>query len=265
MIELLTKPDELLHAAAAVDAEADFDRAHQVFQELLDAADIGMLQLPDDKAIEQRVRDAWARYECVLEAERAFDVLTSPDPHETIKKYDLLPRYRKFLATDKFLLEQCSVENGTPHLLMIGSGPLPITPYIFGKSAGGFGYEVTNVDASSEALAVGQQILGHTGLEQRFQHATGADVEVDPSITSVIIAALAGTNKTEKLAIIANVATQLRSGGRISVRYGTGPRRLFYPECVLDDEECAAYGLRRIGSFEPPRDYMNAIGVYEKC
>lgn len=265
MTELLTKPDGLLRDAAIVDAREDFDHAHLVFQELLEAADASRLQLPDDAAVEQRIRDAWTRYECVLEAERAFDVLAAPDPHEAIKGYDLLPRYRKFLATDKFLLEQCSAEDRPPHLLMIGSGPLPITSYVFGKSDGGFGYEVTNVDTSNEALAIGQQILGHAGLEQRFQHAPGADVKVDPSVTSVIIAALAGSNKAEKLAIVANVATQLQPGGRISVRYGTGPRRLFYPECVLDDEECAAYGLRRIGSFEPPRDYMNSIGVYEKC
>ena len=192
-----------------------------------------------------------------------MNVLGALDPKNEIEQYDLLPRYEKFLATDRFFLEQCGApELSSPHLLMVGSGPLPISSYVFVSR---FGYKVTNVDTSSEALETGKEILEHAGIFQAHQHASGAEVQVGANVTSVIVAALAGTNKEEKLAIIKNIAGQLQPGGRISVRYGTGIRKLFYPDCVLSDAECEEYGIRRIGSFEPPRDYMNAIGVYEKC
>lgn len=261
-----TSDNRLLEHAANADPFNDFETAHQTFNALLHAADTDTLQLPDDEQLEQKVRDAWAQYECILEAERAMGVLESVDPRHSIENYDLLERYKKFLATDRFLLEQCSAPTlGEPHLLMIGSGPLPISSYIFGKSERGFGYRVTNVDTSVEALNVGKNILDHVGLEQTFEHASGAEVEIDPTVSAVIVAALAGSNKAEKLDIIKNISTQLQPGARMSVRYGTGVRRLFYPECILTDTECEEYGLRRVGGFEPPRDYMNAIGVYEKC
>lgn len=267
MIDRLPTHDRLLNEVAVTDPAQDFETAHRVFTDLLQAVDHGTLRLPNDEALEQEVRDAWSRYECILEAQRSLNVLDSPSPREMIGHYDLLPRYREFLQTDAFFLSKCRATEATdvPHLLMVGSGPLPLTSYIFGKSDAGFGYEVTNVDTSGEALKVGQQILEHTGLDQAFMHTSGADMSVDASVTGVIVAALAGGSKAEKMDIIRNIAAQAQPGTRINVRYGTGVRRLFYPECILTDEECSENGLLRVGSFEPPRKYMNAIGVYEVC
>lgn len=266
MIDMLPTRNHLLDTVVATDPAEDFESAHRTFSELLAAVDRGTLQLPRDAQLEQDVRQAWSNYECVLEAERALDVLGSPDPRQKIEQYDLLPRYRKFLEADNFFFRQCALPGMTePHLLMVGSGPLPITSYVFGQSSEGFGYRVTNVDSSSEALKVGQRIMEHAGIEQTFVHATGADVQVDPSVTSILVAALAGVSKEEKLAIIGNLSAQIQSGVRINVRYGTGVRQLFYPECVLTDKECDSLGLKRVGEFNPPREYMNSIGAYEKC
>lgn len=253
----------LLDRAANTDAVIDFDGAHATFQEMLREVDSGTLELPDDPEHVQRVREAWGRYECILEAERAMGILESPDPKAAIEGYDLLPRYRKFLKNDRHFIEACpSPALGSPHLLMVGSGPLPVTSYLFERD---FGYKVTNVDSSREALETGATILGKLGADQVSVHATGSEVEIDPTVTGVIVAALAGSNRIEKLDIIKNIAGQLQPGARISVRYGKGVRQLFYPGCELDEVEREALGLRWVGGIEPPRDYMNAIGAYEKC
>lgn len=253
----------LIDIAATVDVGQNFEHAHETFQRMLREVDEGTLLLPDDDEQVQRIRTAWSQYECVLEAERAIGIMESHNPSDRLETYELLPRYREFLKNDWHFMETCKhPEHGAPHLLMIGSGPLPITSYLFERD---FGYAVTNVDVSQEALKTGEAILSKLDSKQKSVYAPGGKVKVAPDVTGVIIAALAGSDRNEKMEIIANVASQLQQGGRISVRYGKGVRQLFYPHCELTPEEREELGLRWVGGVEPPRNYMNSIGVYEKC
>ncbi len=247
----------------------DFEQARQRFKDLRTAImDGAYSDLPDDQTMAD-VRRAWAEYECYNEARSANDFLGQDDLRAAVANYELFPFYQNFLRADVALLAETvqprAVGDPTPHLLMVGAGPLPLTSMMFGEWEHGQGCRVTNVDNDETALALGKAFMERAAVpNQQFICADGAELIVPEDVDAVIVAALAGEDQAQKIAIISNISAQLRPGARLSFRHGIGNRRLLYPACQLDDALLAQMSMRPAASIQPDQQFFNAIDVLEK-
>lgn len=123
-------------------------------------------------------------------------------------------------------------EGKVRRLLMVGSGPLPMTSMILARQ----GVEVTNLDISGPANQIAQQLL--TSLEDfppmKFITADLLDYAQLADFDAVWLAALAGT-ENQKCHILKHLQHHMKPGAWLLTRTATRLRTLLYPEMTAAD------------------------------
>jgi precorrin-6B methylase 2 len=111
---------------------------------------------------------------------------------------------------------------GGDHVVMIGSGPFPITAILLYTE---FGIRVTAVDCDHGAVEISRQVIKQLGLERGISVELGQGQSFVPSdFSSVIVALLAHPKEL----ILQNIFANYRHRSKVICRTSHGVRQALY-------------------------------------
>ena len=206
-----------------------------------------------------RMQAAASASESEMELYWANRIAVSHQPAKTLCAFPYVSNYKKLVERELALVRGTGmVISDTSRVLMIGSGPLPLTTYQMMVMTSA---QVDHVDVSQEALQISERVMQQLGYAVKNIHGDGAHVTLTTNQYDVVlIAGLAGRSLTEKQAIIDNILPSLKSTGRIIVRSARGPRALLYPAVSAR----SIRGARLLYEYHPDDDIINSVFIYKK-
>ncbi len=205
-----------------------------------------------------RVRDISSRAESELETFWARLITEAVDPLTALQAFPYLNNYTELISRELSILEKAGLVLDThSSILVIGSGPLPLSAYELFRQTGA---NVDQVDSMQNAVSLGNAVCGVLNMPTMYHHATGESVMVAKQYDLVLIAALAGDTPKVKQEIIDNVLPNIANAGRVIVRSAKGNRTLLYPAIGAKD----IVGLRLLNEYHPNDYIINSVLVYGK-
>ena len=196
------------------------------------------------------------------EMERAWShkIAHARSPQQAARQFIYWDNYVKLTAREVELLKRTGIdEDAVRHMLVIGSGPLPMSAIHLRQHFPSA--TIDHVDSDPTAVTTGRRFLEAVGVtDDMYLCADGSDVRLTQTYDVVLIAALAGETVAQKQAIIDNVVPHLSNRGRVLVRSARGVRGLLYP--VFAASEIKRVQLR--GEHHPTDDTINSAFVYAK-
>ncbi len=143
--------------------------------------------------------------------------------------------------------------------MFIGAGAFPVSAFAI---AGVTSAEVLCVDIDEEAVRHGTKLARYLGMKETFRYANShlSDPEFASAATHVFIASLV----PEKLDILRELRSRVRTDCRIVVRYGNALKSLFnYPFDAGALTEWRATAPGRVGSLYDTLILEPRITAYE--
>jgi nicotianamine synthase len=172
------------------------------------------------------LRTSRARYEYDDEAWWAQRLVAHSYPTAELSHYPGCERYITAVNFEMDLLNQAR-HTDFKHVLMIGSGPLPMTAILLAQR---FGLHVDCLDVNPKACVLSREVIQALGLDQqvRVLQADIRDFTALASYEVVFWAALAGTSEEEKAQIARHLSCTMQPGQVVVVRSAQGIKTLFY-------------------------------------
>lgn len=202
-----------------------------------------------------RVRRKSGRAESYMEAYWSHRITRSSDPIAALQSFPYLTNYQQLTVRElKFVQRSGLAHDKISRVLVIGSGPLPLTAYELGQNLDAV---IDQVDSSKKATKLGRRVGAALTFDSQYYVGKGEAVVLENSYDLILIAALAGETTEAKQAIIDNVLPHLNQGGRIIIRSAHGARAVLYP--IVGE-------LQRVTLLEthhPKDDIINSILIYE--
>lgn len=211
-----------------------------------------------DPVVKLNVRQISSDAESEMEKYWARRVIHSSDSESELREFPYLDNYMELTRRELELVEASGLSlNGSHAVLVIGSGPLPLSAFEMNRQSG---VRVDHVDSSREAIALCRDISTALGVESAYYHALGHEVVPNKKYDLVLVAALAGASTDDKQRIIDNILPFLKHDGRIVVRSAKDNRELLYPAI----EATALSGVRLLKEYHPTDYIINSVFVYER-
>jgi hypothetical protein len=208
------------------------------------AADSVLAALPPSRPPEV-FRSVASAGEHALEQVWADRIAHSPDPAATFARFPYRENYRLLVEME---LQAVRRQGLSPrHVLLLGSGPLPLTALCLAEH----GISVHCVDHDAEAIRLSAatfERLGAVGVT--FQHAEAAAATPPNPVDVVLLAGLVGSDDTAKADVLGNAVTHLAPGGLVLARSARGLRTLLYPRVGPE----ALVGLTVVAEADPEVD-----------
>lgn len=195
-----------------------------------------------------------AEGEFELEKHWAERIRAASNMRQEMRSFPYWTNYLKLAKLEMNALRSVMPEIGS--MLFAGSGPLPLSAYMF---AAHYGMKVTNVEAEEYAadcsVAWMDPILGDRKIPchhmniQEFTDFQNFDV--------VVMAALVGLTPAAKQEIIAHLHAHMQPGQLLMVRSVKGLRRLLYPEVTAKDLK----GFEIVKEVHPRGEVVNSAVI----
>ncbi|MFJ2758032.1 nicotianamine synthase family protein [Nocardioides sp. NPDC087217] len=163
--------------------------------------------------------------EHALERVWADRIALSPDPASAFARFPYRENYRLLV---KMELEAVRRQGTVPrHVLLLGSGPLPLTALCLADQ----GIAVHCVDHDAEAIRLSSAAFGRLGaVGVTFEHAEASAATPPHPVDVVLLAGLVGSDDAAKAEVLGEAATSLVPGGLVLARSARGLRTLLYPQ-----------------------------------
>ena len=153
------------------------------------------------------------------------------------------------------------------HILVAGSGPLPLTALCIGAA---LDVRVTCVERDAECHSLGQQLIGMSGLEEKFE-SINADIldltnfdDYDAIVGVVLLGVGTEDHQTStKAAIAQHIITHMLPGTRMVLRDPHGLGELLYPSVELG-ENADVDVTRHVPEVGLNRPYRSGLVVAER-
>lgn len=142
-------------------------------------------------------------------------------------------------------------------VLVVGSGPLPLTSYEIVHQTGA---HVDNVDSSPEAIKLSEQFCPTCGLDMSHYCCKGEDLSAHDQYDLIVLAAMAGGSDADKQKIIDNLSKYLKPSGRILIRSAKNARKLLYPEV----NPGRLSGVELMSEYHPTDFVINSVLIFRK-
>jgi len=211
--------------------------------------------LPSDSTI-MAVRRNSAAAEAALELFWSKHITSSSHPIDALSSFPYRHNYAELVRRELAQLSATRPNIGIgSRVLIIGSGPLPLTAYEIAQQTGA---AVDQLDIDRAAVDAGRAFCDAVGMESVYLLGDGQSTPLTGPYDAVLIAALAGESTDEKQAIVDNVVTGLGHNGRIVLRSAKGTRTLLYPEIKED----ALTGVTLLASYHPDDEIINSVLIY---
>lgn len=192
------------------------------------------------------------------EADWARRIIESSDPQAVLAQFPYMENYNRIVSREIGLLEAGGLAVAPAHrMLVIGSGPLPITALQFYQRRG---VVVDQSDIDASALELGRRVSRALALPGDYLLGAGATLTPDRHYDVIFVAALAGGSHEEKQAIVTNLLPYLTPGGRLLLRSSRGARSVIYP--VVDAANLV--GTRLLAEAHPSDIVINSSLVFER-
>ncbi len=156
---------------------------------------------------------------------------------------------------------------GSRHILVAGSGPLPLTALCIGAALGG---RVTCLERDTECHDLGQRLIAMSGHDDNVESVNAdildlADFDQYDTVVGVVLlgVGIGGDRDSTKAAIARHIITHMSPGTRMVLRDPHGLGKLLYPAVELDasvDVEVT----RHVPEVGPTRPYRSGLVVAER-
>lgn len=223
--------------------------------EVIDTTNMDTTQfLTNQQAL--KIRKISAKTESELEKFWARRIITSNSPLETLASFPYLDNYKELTRREINLVVKSGLKlSNACKVLVIGSGPLPLSAYELHRQTG---VHIDHVDSSHEAMELCKQFMEGFEIAANYYEAPGESVELQDTYDLILIAALAGSAAHDKQKIIDTVMLYLAENGRIVIRSAKGPRTLLYPGIEANEIK----GVRLFEEYHPTDYIINSVFVY---
>lgn len=202
-----------------------------------------------------RVRTVCARGESELERHWAERVAAADRPWSELASFPYAQNYDDLVDLELSIVRGLG---GAPcRIVMIGSGPLPLTGIRF---ACRHRVDTVLVDRDPDSSAEGEAVVHALGLSGRIASVCADAGRDDLDLRDadlVVHGALVGVDADEKHAMLAALSASMRPGAQVVIRSAAGLRALLYPPVAVD----AATGLATQVEVHPHHDVVNSIVV----
>lgn len=247
-----------IHQITTLDDLRPSPKVNALFTQLVDL----VITLPDETRVDEdicrTVQKTASDAETEMEIYWANKIINSTQPFETARSFPYLDNYTKLVAREIDQIENSGYSfNPTTRVLMVGSGPLPMTALELVRQRS---VRLDHVDISPVAIALCQQVGRRLNVACGHILGDGATVTLDAQYDVIVIAGLAGESVRDKQTIINNMLPSLTYGGRLLLRSARGIRSLLYPGVEAAD----FYGMRLLSEYHPSDDVINSVFIYEK-
>lgn len=195
--------------------------------------------------------------ECALERAWTSRVLRSRDPWAQLLRFPYYDNYRQLTHLEYHALRGLGFDD-FGRVAFVGSGPLPLTAVFLSRA---FGLQVDNVDRDLGAVQASRQLAGALGLQDlSFIHADLFALTDLSRYGLVVLAALVGLDRAEKLRALDHLARHMAPGALLVVRTAHALRALLYPPVDPDD----LVGFTPLAVIQPLNDVINSIIVAQR-
>lgn len=160
-----------------------------------------------------------------------------------------------------------SALDGSRRIMVVGSGPLPLTALCIGST---LDVRVTCVERDAECHDLGRQLIAMSGLEERFE-SINADIldltefEGYDAIVGVVLLGVStgGQQESTKATIAHHIIDRMSSGMRMVLRDPHGLGKLLYPSVDLAPRADVAV-TRHVPKIGPSHPYRSGLVVAER-
>ena len=211
-----------------------------------------------DTSTAQKVRRISSKAESGLEMFWAERIARSLNPASTMHTFPYRDNYIELIRRELELVKNTGLDiSNNSSVLVIGSGPLPLSAYELYRQTGA---KVEQVDVSTKAAMQGEAVSRALDMPTEYYVGSGETVALKRSYDLVLIAALAGDTLQMKQQIIDNILQYISDDGRIVVRTARGDRSLLYP--VIEGD--ALMRVKLLGEYHPNDYIINSVLIYGK-
>jgi nicotianamine synthase len=233
-------------------------KVNQLFSQLV----LEVIAAPQDATFDPQTRRSLQQIASAAETEMelywARKIVASPNPAQALAAFPYCDNYEKLVGREIRLIEESGLPiDASSRILMIGTGPLPMTGLEFMRQRAA---RVDHMDISLQALALCSLVSNRLGLACGHILGDGAVVELTDQYDVIVVAGLAGENAPAKQAILDNTLPSLAANGRLLLRSARGARTLLYPGVLASDFA----HIELLQEHHPTDDIINSIFVYKK-
>lgn len=205
-----------------------------------------------------RLRALCGTGETALEVHWAKRLAVAKDVLAELQLFPYYENYRQMVQAELGLLRQYAPQANS--VLLVGSGPLPLTAY-FLAAEHGLAVQCLDIDAQANRLARDWLYRLPQILPIKFSTADIRDLQPMPHTSAVWLCALVlGQSSAEQERLLHSLEARLHPGQFLGVRSVRALRCLLYPKV---DCRCCT-GLDFKGVFHPHGEIVNSFVVMQK-
>ncbi|MDG4803742.1 nicotianamine synthase family protein [Micromonospora sp. WMMD980] len=204
-----------------------------------------------------------AEGESLLENAWAHQVLTAADPHAQAAAFPYLGNYEQLTRLELHALAAAGHRlEATRGVCFIGGGSLPLSAMLLSQATRA---HTTVVDRDVEAVKLSRRFVDRLAEAEQItvvvSDATSAPdmARVTAGCDVVVVAALVGTTRAEKLAALRAIGTSIAPGTYVVIRTADRLRALLYPTVDLGDVHDAGLVLDVV--LHPYGEVVNSVIV----
>jgi nicotianamine synthase len=216
-----------------------------------------VLSDPIVRALQPSLHRLCSAGEYHLERAWAARILASADPLRELRRFPYYDNYRQLTRLEHHALEGLGLGR-IRRVAFVGSGPLPLSSILLSQE---FGLRVDNLDVDRGAIELSARLAAALGLDDLgFLHSDLLDWTALEAYDLVVLAALVGLDRSEKLRVLDHLGVHMSPGALLLVRTSHALKALLYPTVHVDD----LVGFVPQLVVQPLNDVINSIIVAQR-
>lgn len=201
---------------------------------------------------------AAAKAEVEMEKYWAKKIIESVNPQSTLEEFWYYQNYLDLTKLEFGSLALCHDHKMHNNVLLVGSGPLPLTGIFLARN---HGCTVTFLDVNNDSLKLSEDLCEKLGIKNvNFIPADAVTFPDYHKFDTIIIAAMIESKKIAKEKFINQLSKKVKRHTHILIRSAFHNRELLYKK--LDVTKIT--GLHPILEVRPKNQIVNSFHVFEK-
>ncbi|OIW06454.1 hypothetical protein TanjilG_05225 [Lupinus angustifolius] len=208
-------------------------------------------------SIRESLNNFVSQAEGLLELEFSTLISHKPNPLKYLTEYSYYAHYVRITSIESKILKENGIGNAKK-VAFVGSGAMPLSSILMATNH----MESThfdNFDIDENANEVARRIVASdAALEKRMKFETQDIMEVKEKLGQydcIILAALVGMNREDKVKILGHIRMYMKEGGILIVRSAKGARTFIYP--YVEDHDFVNFQL--LTTFQPRHALVHSV------